>query len=229
MKIHEKYLEALKTFDDFVTVSEWAVRFSEMYPELLDKANKEAQNQKNDTTGLRELAARISSRLATGGFDGLVEIDATERPRKVKYITKEELNEKTTQELEEDIEPLRRQDIINQAKESLEAKELYRISEFENIQKSFKSFFGIDFEIDHAQALLDDAKQGKHHPDNFQLLLKYHNVKKYKNSWQRFSIEEQITYIYKVVELHKILEDKLGVKLDTAILDNLLSRLKAVY
>lgn len=66
MKIHEKYLEALKTFDGFVTVSEWAVKFGEMYPELLEKANKEAQNQKNDTTGLREIAARISSRLATG-------------------------------------------------------------------------------------------------------------------------------------------------------------------
>lgn len=178
---------------------------------------------------MKAIGARLSARLSKGRFEGKVIIDDRERPRKVKYITKEELNEKTTQELEEDIEPLRRQDIINQAKESLEAKELYRISEFENIQKSFKSFFGIDFEIDHAQALLDDAQQGKHHPDNFQLLLKYHNVKKYKNSWQRFSIEEQIEYIYKVVELHKILEDKLGVKLDTVILDNLLSRLKAVY
>ncbi len=38
MKIHEKYLEALKTFDGFVTVSEWAVKFGEMYPELLEKA-----------------------------------------------------------------------------------------------------------------------------------------------------------------------------------------------
>ena len=229
MKIHEKYLEALKTLNDFVTVSEWAVKFGAMYPDLLDKANKEAENQKNDTTGLRELAARISSRLATGGFDGLVEIDATERPRKVKYITKEEQLQKTNQELEEDIEPLRRQDIISQAKESFEAKELYRISEFENIQKGFKNFFGIDFEIDHAQALLDDKKQGKHHPDNFQLLLKYHNVKKYKNSWQRFTIDEQIDYISKVISLHKVLEDKLDVKIDQNILSNLLNRLKEVY
>lgn len=229
MKIHEKYLEALKTFNDFVTVSEWAVKFGEIYPELLAKANKEAQNQKNDTTGLRELAARISSRLATGGFDGLIEIDVTERPRKVKCITKEEQLQKTNKELEEDIEPLRRQDIISQAKESLEAKELYRIGEFENIQKGFKNFFGIDFEIDHAQALLNKNKQGKHHPNNFQLLLKYHNVKKYNNSWKRFSIGEQIEYIFKVIELHKTIEDKLAIKLDQNILDNLLDRLKAVY
>lgn len=229
MKIHEKYLEALKTCNDYVTVSDWAVRLGEMYPELLEKANKEAQNHKNDTTGLREIAARIGSWISTGGFDKFVEIDDSERPRKVKYITKEEQLQKTTQELEEDIEPLRRQDIINQAKESFEAKELYRISEFENIQKGFKSFFGIDFEIDHAQALLDDKEQGKHHPDNFQLLLKYHNVKKYKNSWQRFNIDEQIDYISKVMALHKVIEDKLDVKLDENILDNLLNRLKAIY
>ena len=35
---------------------------------LLAKAEKEAANQKNDTTGLRKRAARISSRLSSGGF-----------------------------------------------------------------------------------------------------------------------------------------------------------------
>ena len=39
MKIHEKYLEALKTFTNFVTVSEWAEKFVEMFPEELEKAN----------------------------------------------------------------------------------------------------------------------------------------------------------------------------------------------
>lgn len=229
MKIHEKYIEVLKTFDDFVTVSEWAIKVGKIYPDLLEKANKEAENQKNDTTGVREIAARISSQVPKYELDGVIEVDKTERPKKVKYITKEEFEENTKEDLEEDIEPLRRQDIISQAKDILEAKELYRISEFENIQKGFKSFFSIDFEIDHAQALLDDKEQGKHHPDNFQLLLKYHNVKKYKNSWQRFSIDEQIDYIYKVIALHKVIEDKLDVKIDQNILDNLLNRLKAVY
>ena len=229
MKIHEKYIEVLKTFDDFVTVSEWAIKVGKIYPDLLEKANKEAENQKNDTTGVREIAARISSQVPKYELDGVIEVDKTERPKKVKYITKEEFEENTKEDLEEDIEPLRRQDIISQAKDILEAKELYRISEFENIQKGFKSFFSIDFEIDHAQALLDDKEQGKHHPDNFQLLLKYHNVKKYKNSWQRFSIDEQIDYIYKVIALHKVIEDKLEVKIDKNFLNNLLNRLKAVY
>jgi len=35
MKIHEKYLEALKTFDDYVTVSEWAEKFGEVKKSIL--------------------------------------------------------------------------------------------------------------------------------------------------------------------------------------------------
>lgn len=76
MKITEKYLEALKTFTDYVTVSEWAQRFSEMFPDELQKANEQAANQKQDTTGLREIAARISialHSLVADKFD--VEID----------------------------------------------------------------------------------------------------------------------------------------------------------
>lgn len=180
MKITEKYLEALKTFTDYVTVSEWAQRFSEMFPDELQKANEQAANQKHDTTGLREIAARISSRLSTGGYSKEVLIDDSERPRKVKYITKYELIEQEQIEIDEDIEPLRRQDIINNATNQLEIFALYRITEFENIQKAFKQFFGLDFEIDHAEALLNNEKQGEHHPSNLQLLLKYHNGEKIK-------------------------------------------------
>ena len=197
MKITEKYLEALKTFTDYVTVSEWAQRFSEMFPDELQKANEQAANQKHDTTGLREIAARISSRLSTGGYSKEVLIDDSERPRKVKYITKDELIEQEQIEIDEDIEPLRRQDIINNATNQLEIFALYRITEFENIQKAFKQFFGLDFEIDHAEALLNSEKQGEHHPSNLQLLLKYHNGKKNKNSWNRFTFEEQEDYIKK--------------------------------
>ena len=103
MKITEKYLEALKTFPDYVTVSEWAQRFSEMFPDELQKANEQAANQKQDTTGLREIAARISSKLSTGGYSKEVLIDDSERPRKVKYITKDELIEQEQIEIDEDI------------------------------------------------------------------------------------------------------------------------------
>jgi hypothetical protein len=229
MKITEKYLEALKTFTDYVTVSEWAQRFSEMFPDELEKANEQAANQKQDTTGLREIAARISSRLSTGGYSKEVLIDDSERPRKVKYITKDELIEQEQIEIDEDIEPLRRQDIINNATNQLEIFALYRITEFENIQKAFKQFFGLDFEIDHAEALLNSEKQGEHHPSNLQLLLKYHNGKKNKNSWSRFTFEEQEDYIKKSVALHSLVADKIDVEIDNMILISLLNRLKEIY
>ncbi len=229
MKIHEKYLEALKTFTDFVTISEWAVKFGEMYPDELKKANEQASKQKNDTTGLRELAARMSSRLASGGFSSTVEIDDSERPKKVRYITKDQLELNIQKEIEEDVEPLRRQDIISNAVDKMEILDLYRISEFENIQKAFKQFFGVDFEIDHAEALLNNDQQGEHHPNNLQLLLKYHNGKKNKKSWKRFTFQEQEEYIKKTVNLQSLVADKFDVKINNKILESLLNRLKEIY
>lgn len=229
MKIHEKYLEALKTFTDFVTISEWAVKFGEMYPDELENANEQAAKQKNDTTGLKELAARMSSRLSTGGFSGVVQIDDSERPKKVKYITKNQLEKNIQKEIDEDIEPLRRQDIINNAIDKMQILDLYRISEFEYIQKDFKQFFSIDFEIDHAEALLNGDKKGSHHPDNLQLLLKYHNGKKNKNSWKRFTFDEQSDYIKQTINLQSLVADKFDVEIDNKILDALINRLKEVY
>jgi hypothetical protein len=40
VKISEKYLDALRAVDDWVTVSEWAVNVGELYPDLLEKANE---------------------------------------------------------------------------------------------------------------------------------------------------------------------------------------------
>ena len=229
MKIHEKYLEALKIFDDFITVSQWATKFGELYPDLLEKANREAQNQVNDTTGLRELSARISSRLSTGGFDGFVQIDTSERPRKIKYITKEELEENTNHDIEEDLEPLTREEIEKKSENSMDINELYRLDEFRNIQKSFKKFFNLDFDLDHAKALLNKKDAGEHLPNNLQLLLRYHNGKKSNKNWKRFTIEEQISYIKKVIELQSLVSEQLDIKLDENILNSLIQRVKQVY
>lgn len=229
MKIQEKYLEALKTFSDFVTISEWAIKFAEMNPDELERANEQALQQKINTTGIKEIAARMSSKVSTGGFDKYISVDHSERPKKVKYLTKEELDENTQNEINEDIEPLRRQDIINNAKDTMEVLELYRMTEFDSIQKAFKLFFGVDFEIDHAQALLNDKKQGEHHPDNLQLLLKHHNGKKNKKSWERFTFDEQTEYIQKVISLQGLVADKFDIEIDTTILDLLLLRLKKIY
>jgi len=229
VKIKDKYLEALKTFTDFVTISEWAIKFSELYPDELEKANQQAFHQKNDTTGLREIAARMSSNLSSGSFSKNIQIDDSERPKKVKYVTKNEFQEHAKNEINKDIEPLKRQEIINNAKDKMEILELYRISEFENIQKAFKMFFGIDFEVDHAEALLNDTKQGQHHPNNLQFLLKQHNAKKNKKSWKRFSFDEQVDYIKKTISLQSLVADKFDIEIDTKILESLLARLKEVY
>ncbi|PHQ90551.1 MAG: HNH endonuclease [Sulfurimonas sp.] len=229
MKIHEKYLEVLKTFSDFVTVSEWAVKFSQMYPDELQRANRQAENQKVDTTGVREIAARMSSRLSSGRFYETVQIDDRERPKKVKFLTKDEREEHTQNEINEDIEPLKRQDIINNAKDKMKVLDLYRISEFDNIQRAFKQFFGVDFEQDHAKALRNGKEKGEHHPDNLQFILRYHNGKKNKNNWKRFTFDEQVEYIKRTISLQDLVADKFDIRIDNKILESLLNRLKEVY
>lgn len=76
---------------------------------------------------------------------------------------------------------------------------------------------------------MNSEKQGEHHPNNLQLLLKYHNGKKNKNSWNRFTFEEQEDYIKKSVSLHSLVADKFDVKIDNKILESLLNRLKEIY
>lgn len=191
-------------------------------PEILQKANEEAKNQKNETTGLREIAARISSRLSTGGFEHCVVIDTSEHPRRVKYISKNELEENMGEEIAQDLEPLTRLEIEKASENSLNAQSLYRLDAFRSIQKAFKNYFNLDFEIDHARALLNKESGGEHHPNNLQLLLKFHN-------WKRFSYEEQKEYIKRAISLQNLLTKEMGIVIDREILNSLLGRLKEIY
>jgi len=135
-------------------------KVGEVYPDLLAEANAQAEKQANLTTGLRELAARISSRLSSGGFPE-VEIDESERPRKVRYISEEEKKVRIEDELEADIEPLTRLERICKDTEALGEYECYRIEELETISKQINKFFSLDFEVDHALALLQPFPNGK--------------------------------------------------------------------
>ena len=229
MSFRNKYLEALKTFDDWVIVSEWAQRFGEIYPDLLEKAEREAENQANETTGLREIAARISSVISNGAYENQIEIDTSEKPRKVRYVPEDERTEHDAHEIEEDVAPLRRDEIIKIASSDFDNNEKYRVSEFEAISKQLKTFFGLDFEVDHAQALLNKEQQGKHHPDNLQLLLKAHNGKKNNNNWERFSLEEQIKYIKAAIDLQALIASRSGIDMKEEVLQSLIERLKSVY
>lgn len=224
----QKYLEALKSFNDWVVVSEWATKVGEIYPDLLETANKQAANQANETTGLRELAARISSNLSSGGFPD-VEVHDNEKPRKVRYISEVDKQARIEHELESDIEPLRRAERIRSDFERLTEIERYRIEEIETISRQLNKFFSVDFEVDHATALLNATESGKHHPDNLQLLIKAHNGKKNKKNWKRFTIDEQIEYINHVLALQTLIANRLGVSLVNDVLESLLERLVKIY
>jgi len=224
-----KYLEALKSFNSWVIVSEWSQRFGEMYPELLEKANREAANHSNETTGIREIAARISSIISQGGYEGKIEIDTSERPRRVRYITDEQRVEHETIEIEEDVAPLRRNEIINHARQKMSSHDQYREAEFETISKQLKVFFGLEFEVDHARALLNKNEPGSHHPDNFQLLLKAHNAKKNNDNWDRFSLDEQIEYIQTAINLQKIVAPRFSIDMEMMVLESLIKRLSSIY
>ena len=180
------------------------------------------------STGLREIAARISSRLSADKFEN-IEIDTSERPKKVRYISTEEKTEHTEKDIEEDVAPLKRNDIIKRHTESLTIHELYRIDELEAIAKQIKTYFALDFEVDHSQALLNPDSPGKHHPDNLQLLLKNHNGKKHSKNWDRFSFDEQVEYITTAIKLQGIVAQRLDVQLDPSVLTLLIQRLKDVY
>ncbi|MCG8429324.1 MAG: hypothetical protein MI754_18385 [Chromatiales bacterium] len=229
MNITEQYLQALKDIDDWVLVSEWATRVGELYPDLLEKANEEARNQANDTTGLREIAARISSSIARGAYIDHIEVDTSERPRKVRYVSREEHDANVTSEIDEDVAPLKRSEIIKLAENAMSNSEKYRLDEFEAIAKQLKRYFGLDFEVDHAQALLNRDQPGPHHPDNLQLILKIHNGKKNNDNWPRFSLDEQVQYIESVIETQGIVASRLGIDITKDVLGSLLERLEKVY
>ena len=225
----EKYLVALEHCHEWVNVAEWAVKVGELYPDLLEQANAQAQGQTRDTTGERELAARISSHIAEGSYNGKLEIDASERPRKVRLIKVEEQKEHQQKELEEDVAPLKRNDIIKFAEVKFSSEESYRVEEFTAISSQLKKFFTLNFEVDHAGALLNPETPGDHHPDNMQLLLKEHNRSKSNKNWTRFSYEEQVSYIETAVQLQSLISSRLGVEMHDGILASLMKRLKEVY
>ena len=90
MNINDKYLEALKQLTGWVTISQWGIKAAELFPDHLETANKQAATYDPPSTGLREITARISSQVSRGAFAGHVEIDESERPRKVRYLSESE-------------------------------------------------------------------------------------------------------------------------------------------
>ncbi|RDU68624.1 HNH endonuclease [Helicobacter brantae] len=218
------YLEALKQCDDWVSISEWANKIAELYPEEIERIDEKSQKQQKPTEGITQLIRNLSAKTGRGDFSKNIKIDDEGNVRKVKYITEEE---KALIE-QEDIEEEDRRQIIKQAESKMSQKELYRIKEFSDICSILKNKWGIIFEVDHAYALKGE-KQGKHHPDNLQLLLKMHNGAKNNKDWTRFTFEEQEKYIRNIVETQKIICERMGSKIDDEVVDLLMMRLKAIF
>lgn len=228
-KISEKYLSALTAINDWTTVSDWAIKVGEIFPELLEKANNEAKKHKRPTTGIREIAARISSWVSTDGFAGKIEVDESERPKRVRIISEQDAKNYVEKELESDLEPLTRAQKIASDEAILSTKEKYRLSELESIIGDLKKFFNLDFEFEHAKAILNPTEPGTHHPDNIQILLKSHNRLKGNDNWERFNLKEQIEYIEAVVRVQKIVSSKMKIDLQEDVIGSIIERLKLVY
>ena len=223
----QKYLNSLKKCEDWVTVLEWAEKVCELYPEILEDANKQVQSHATETTGLRAITARLSSKLSSNDYDN-IEIDDSERPRKVRYVSADAKQELLNEELEADVEPLTRKEKIENDSQKLTPYERYRIDEFYALSGQFKKYFDLDFEVDHAKALLN-VDAGTHHPDNLQLLIKAHNAKKNKKNWERFTFEEQKQYIEQVVALQLTIASRLEIVLVDEVLEKLCGKLEEIY
>ena len=217
----DKYLEALKQCEGWVTAAEWALKVAELYPKILEEAEEQAKGQKNETTGMRELTARIHSNVSRGAYKGEIEVDTSERPRKFRYATKEELDRIEEEELQEEMEELTRAERIRRDFQDLNIHERYRLEEMEAIAKTFNHYFKTDLEVDHATSLFEG---GRHHPDNMQIISKTHNRIKSKSSWNRMSLEKQIEYLRRLKEYHSVLFD-----VDDEIFESLMGRLQKVY
>ena len=87
----------------------------------------------------------------------------------------------------------------------------------------------MDFEVDHAKALLNTEDAGRHHPENLQLLIKAHNAKKNKKNWKRFTFEEQKQYIEQVVALQMTIASRLELELVDEVLEKLFRKLEEIY
>ncbi|UXC29013.1 hypothetical protein N3114_10200 [Aliarcobacter butzleri] len=59
-----------------------------MYTYELQKANMQAQNHKRNTTGLREIAGRISSCITTGDFSQQILIDQKDKEKLDLFLKK---------------------------------------------------------------------------------------------------------------------------------------------
>lgn len=99
-KYGEKYLEALKTFNDYITIDEWIERIIELYPEELIEAEKIKSNEKRTPIGKlkKVLPTRIKNKTCKAA------IKKDESTNKYKYIPEDQRPEELDSNTEKYIE-----------------------------------------------------------------------------------------------------------------------------
>lgn len=88
IKPYIKYLEALKTFDDYVTIREWAEKIVELYPEELEEAKKLYLN--DDRKPLGKLIKAIPTRINNKECKAAIEKEKIDNLIKYTYIPEDQ-------------------------------------------------------------------------------------------------------------------------------------------
>lgn len=227
--ISQHYLLALREAGTWLTVAEWAEKVADQFPHLVQKADAEAKRYKRLSTGLREIAARLSSSICSGRFVSEIEVDESERPKRVRYRPQSLSANFQQIALEEDLETLTRSQRIRADATKLTARDSYRLAEIQSVVDNLKRFFSLDVELEHAKAVLNQEDPGSHHPDNVQVLLKNHNRMKGNNNWLRFTIDEQVAYLEAAIELQFVVSSRLGIEIEESIKQGIFERLQRVF
>ncbi len=214
---------------ELVTRPEWAELVGKKYPELLKKATLQGSSRSPSRSGVSILSTSMSASLRGSKESVFIETVVVDNLTKFRYITEEKSLENIEKALDEEELYSTRAEIIKAGNSVMTKFDSFRYKEFQEIQKNFKTLLKLDFEIDHANALMNPTEPGDHHPDNLQLLNSRFNSIKGKYNWKRFTIEEQVKHIrdYAAPYLeHKI---NLNIEYGEDCLEILIKRLEAIY
>jgi len=219
----DKFIEVLQLFNSPITIATWVKKIIELYPAVLIQEN----GKLDDNMTIKELIARISLKVSKGEFIG-VEVEDSNFCRKVYYVSSFMKKEFLKEKAQNDIKPVLLEEKINGDMAFLSESETYRIEEFINIILQLNKYFNLNFKLHYIISLENTKLVGKHHADNFQILLEEHTLLK-RDGEQRFSIEEQKAYIKRVIVVYMMVCKNLDISLTDEVLDMLLDRLAKIY
>lgn len=218
----ERFIQVLKTFERPVSVSVWANKVVEHYPSILQQINSTT----NEPMTLKALAANMSVKISKGEFSDIKILDV-EPYRQVMYLSEDKKDNLTKIELNKDVESILIEEKILEDSKKLTKSDRYRLEELMHIREQLNRYFALNFVLHHAYSLVH-SKQGKHHPDNLQLLTKEHSLLK-KEGDKKFSIEEQKAYIKRIISVHMMIDKSIDINLTDEVLEMLLDRLEKIY